>query len=189
MKPPMAWIEVVPPAEASGELRAAYDDIRERRGKLSNVMAIQSLNPKMIGPHLDLYMAILFERSGLSRGEREMIAVRVSVMNGCEYCVRHHAEALRACWRSDGRAEVLERGELPERLTDRERVMLRYADRLTTDPAGMDETEVDALRDAGLSDAEILNLASVVSYFSFANRIAVGLGVEVTDEEVAGYKY
>jgi len=185
----MAWIEVVPPDEASGELRAAYEEIRERRGKLSNIMAIQSLNPKMIGPHLDLYMAIMFERSGLSRGEREMVAVRVSVMNGCAYCVRHHAEALRACWKSDGRAEVLERGELPEGLGERERAMLRYADRLTSDPAGVEQGDVAALRDAGLSDAEILGVASVVAYFNFVNRIAVGLGVEVADEEVAGYRY
>jgi len=185
----MAWIEIRTPEDANAELRVAYDDIEARRGKLSNIMTIQSLNPKMIGPHLDLYMAIMFERSGLSRGEREMVAVRVSVMNGCEYCVRHHAEALRACWRSDGRAEVLERGELPDELTDRERTMLRYADRLTTDPAGMEEADVAGLREAGLSDAEILGVASVVAYFNFVNRIAVGLGVEVTDEEVAGYKY
>ncbi len=185
----MSWIEVIPPSEATGELATAYEQIRARRGKLSNIMAIQSQNPKMIGPHLDLYMAIMFERSGLSRGEREMIAVRVSVMNGCEYCTRHHAEALRACWRSDERADALERGETPEGLSAREREMLRYAERLTDDPAGVEEADIGRLREAGLSDAEITNLAAVVGYFNFVNRIAEGLGVEVTDEELAGYRY
>jgi len=185
----MAWIDIIPPSEAEGELASAYDDIRMRRGKLSNIMAIQSQNPKMIGPHLDLYMAIMFERSGLTRGEREMIAVRVSVLNGCEYCTRHHAEALRACWRSDERAAVLERGELPEGLTEREREMLRYAERLTEDPSGVEEADVVLLRKSGMSDAEIMNLNAVVSYFNFVNRIAEGLGVVVTDDEVAGYRY
>jgi uncharacterized peroxidase-related enzyme len=185
----MPWIEVVPPDEADGELAAAYEVIRKRRGKLSNIMAIQGLNPKMIGPHLDLYMAIMFERSGLTRGEREMVAVRVSVLNGCEYCTRHHAEALRACWRADERADALERGEIPEWLSDREREMLSYAERLTEDPSGVEEKDVLRLREVGLSDPEIVNLASVVGYFNFVNRIAEGLGVEVTDEEVAGYRY
>lgn len=185
----MPWIEVTPPEEAAGELREVYDEVLSRRGKLSNIMAIQSLLPGMIRPHLDLYMALMFSRSGLSRAEREMVAVHVSVRNGCEYCTRHHAEALKAYWKGDGRVEQLERGEVPENLSPREREMLAYAERLTREPAAVAAADVDRLREVGLSDADVLNLNAVVSYFNFVNRVAEGLGVEVSEEEMAGYRY
>jgi uncharacterized peroxidase-related enzyme len=185
----MAWIEVIPPATADGELREVYDGILSRRGKLSNIMAVQSLSPTLMRTHLDLYMTIMFEPSGLSRSEREMIAVHVSVVNGCEYCTRHHAEALRACWRSAERVSRLESGQLPDDLSDRERELLRYAEALTVAPSAIEAADIARLRAVGLSDPEILNLAAVVGYFNFVNRLAEGLGVEVTDDEVAGYRY
>jgi uncharacterized peroxidase-related enzyme len=185
----MTWIEVIPPSAADGELRATYDALLSRRGKLSNIMTVQSLNPTMMRAHLDLYMAIMFERSGLSRAEREMVAVHVSVVNGCEYCTRHHAEALRTCWKSAERVAQVERREPPDALSDRQRELLHYAERLTVNPSAIEEADVAGLRSVGLSDPEILNLNAVVSYFNFVNRLAQGLGVEATDEEVAGYRY
>jgi uncharacterized peroxidase-related enzyme len=185
----MAWIEVIPPGTADGELREAYDGILSRRGKLSNIMAVQSLSPPMMRAHLDLYMVVMFERSGLSRAEREMVAVHVSVVNGCEYCTRHHAAALRACWKSPERVSQLENGKLPDPLSERERELLRYAEGLTVTPSAIEEADIARLRAVGLSDPEILNLNAVVSYFNFVNRLAEGLGVEVTDEEMSGYRY
>lgn len=185
----MAWIQVIQPAAADAELREAYDRVLSRRGKLSNIMAVQSLSPPVMRTHLDLYMAIMFEPTGLSRAEREMVAVHVSVLNGCEYCTRHHAAALRACWHSAERATEIERGNLPDDLSPRERELLRYAEAVTVDPSAIEEDDVARLREVGLSDREILNLNAVASYFNFVNRLAEGLGVEMTDEEVAGYRY
>ncbi len=185
----MAWIEVIPPAEADGELLEVYDRLLSRRGKLSNIMAVQSLSPPTMRAHLDLYMAIMFEPSGLSRAEREMVAVHVSVVNGCEYCTRHHAEALRACWNHPDRVTQIEQGTIPADLTLRERELLQYAKRLTIEPSAVEETDVGRLRAVGLTDREVLNLNAIIGYFNFVNRLAEGLGVEVTDEEVAGYRY
>ncbi len=74
-------------------------------------------------------------------------------------------------------------------LPDRTRAMLEYAETLTRTPSAIAEHQVRAMRESGLSDADILSVNLVVSYFNFVNRIAEGLGVEHSEEEVTGYPY
>ena len=81
----MAWIEVIGEAEATGDLKAAYDAIEGQRGKLSNIVRIHSLSPHTMQAHIDLYMKIMFGRSRLRRADRELIATVVSAANGCAY--------------------------------------------------------------------------------------------------------
>lgn len=71
--------------------------------------------------------------------------------------------------------------DLDPRTTDRERALLVYAAKLTDMPAAMRQTDVEALRQAGLDDAEILDANQVVAYFAYANRVADGLGIELED--------
>ena len=127
----MSWIRSIEETEAEEELAGVYERIRRERGKLSNIMRVQSLHPSAMEAHMDLYMAIMFGRSGLSREEREMIAVVVSAANGCEHCIRHHVAALDAYWRDDSRvnrfAADFRTSDLPERM----RAVLEYADLLT----------------------------------------------------------
>jgi uncharacterized peroxidase-related enzyme len=185
----MPWIRVVEQDQADGKLKEAYERIRSARGKLSNIMMIQSLDPEAMQAHLELYMALLFSRSGLSREEREAIAVVVSARNGCAYCVNHHAAALRAYWKDDARVRELGRDYRTLDLSPRLRAILDYAALLTRDPAAVTEAHVRPMLNEGLSDEEVLNVNMVTSYFNFVNRIAEGLGVEFTGEEVAGYRY
>jgi uncharacterized peroxidase-related enzyme len=185
----MTWIEVVDEGEASGELKAVYERIKGARGKLSNIMQVQSLNPKAMAAHLELYMALLFDRSGLSRAERELIAVVVSAANRCEYCVSHHAAALRAYWKDEARVRAAIHDYTSAGLLPRERALADYAAALTRDPGSVSEDQILAMRAEGLSDAEILNVNMVAAYFNFVNRIAEGLGVDFSPEEVAGYRY
>jgi uncharacterized peroxidase-related enzyme len=185
----MAWIQTVEPEQASGELREGYDRLGAERGKLSNIMKVQSLHPAAMGAHLDLYLAVMFGRSEVSREERELIAVVVSAANGCRYCVSHHAAALMFYWRDAERVRAAEEDFRALDLPDRARSMLEYADLLTRNPSAVTEKEVSAMRSVGLSDGDVLTVNLVVSYFNFVNRIAEGLGVEVSEEEVAGYRY
>lgn len=175
--------------QAEGALRQAYERIRSVRGKLSNIMMVQSLDPGAMQAHLELYMALLFSRSGLSREEREAIAVVVSAQNGCAYCVNHHAAALRAYWKDEARVRELGRDYRLLDLSPRLRAILDYAVLLTRDPGAVTEAHVQAMLNEGLSDEEVLNVNMVASYFNFVNRIAEGLGVESTGDEVAGYRY
>ena len=74
----MAWINEIEEQDADGELRTVYDELLKSRGKLANILQVQSLNPGALKTHVDLYMHLMFARSGLSRKEREAIAVVVS---------------------------------------------------------------------------------------------------------------
>ena len=183
----MAWIEQIGQEDASGELKAVYEELVRKRGKLSNIMQVQSLNPGAMQKHLDLYVHLMFGRSGLSRADREAIAVVVSATNDCAYCVSHHAEALAHYEKNDAITELMKGLRFLE-MSDRTGRILTYAAKLTQKPASVTEKDIEGLRDAGLSDEEILDVNLLTSYFNFVNRIALGLGVGFSAEETEGYK-
>lgn len=185
----MAWIKVVSEKEAQGELAETYKCIAGSRGKVADIMRVQSLNPAAMRAHLDLYLAVMFGSSGISREERELIAVVVSAANGCAYCVAHHGEALFHYWRDRERVEQAARDFRALELPERTRRVLVYAEKLTRAPNEMTEEDVRRLREVGLSDRDVLDVNLIISYFNFVNRIALGLGVEFAADEVSGYRY
>lgn len=81
----MAWINMVEPEEAAGELKAEYDAARRRAGKVFNILKVQSLNARTLHASMGLYLATMHRPSGLSRAERELLATVVSVVNRCFY--------------------------------------------------------------------------------------------------------
>lgn len=81
----VARIQTIAPEAAEGELAEVYGSIAKARGRIANILQVQSLNPPALGAHLDLYRAIMFGPSPLSRAEREAVAVAVSASNGCHY--------------------------------------------------------------------------------------------------------
>lgn len=184
----MAWIKIIDEKEARDDLEKVYQEITGARGKLSNIMRVHSLNPRAMKSHMDLYRSIMFGEVKMSRSLREAIAVVVSSANGCEYCINHHAEALRAYWDNE-RVESLIQDYRKAKLSDCESAAMHYASKLTLTPGKMTQEDIHALREAGFADEEILNINLVVSYFNFVNRIASGLGAEFTEDEVSGYKY
>ncbi len=128
----------------------------------------------------------MFKRSSLKPADCEMLATVVSVLNGCDYCIKHHAEALHFYWKDPGRIERLVRNYRAADLSREQLTLAEYAEKLTANPSAMTEKDVDKLKDAGFSDRQILDANLIVSYFNFANRIADGLGVRASKEEVAG---
>jgi uncharacterized peroxidase-related enzyme len=185
----MSWIRTIHEDEAEGPLAHVYEEISRRRGKLSNIMRVQSLAPDAMRAHLDLYTTLMFSKGGLSRAERELIAVVVSVENDCRYCTLHHAAALEAWWKDPERvARVREAPDAAE-LSERERALVGYARDLTRAPAKVDEFRIEELRRSSLTDEEILQANMITAYFNFVNRIAEGLGVDAPPEEVGGYRY
>lgn len=179
----MPWIELVPPDAADADLAALYGRARNADGTLDGVMHVHGLRPSSLRAHLDLYLQVMRGESGLSETEREMVAVVVSRLNGCEYCLRHHTANLKALLPQSSAdvADKLATGRVV-RLQDRFAAIIAYARKLTTNPHDMDADDVDALRRAGLDDRTILDLAQCVSYFGYANRIVRGLGVTAADD-------
>ncbi len=183
----MSWIDVIEAGAAEGKLAEIYAALIEQRGKVSNILEVHSLNAEAMRNHLDLYMTLMFGKSGLSRLEREAIAVVVSANNDCEYCVNHHAEALSHFVDDDETLTMLTKADGLETLEPRLSNIVRHAEKLTNAPSAMTESDLGELRAEGLSDRDILDLTLIVGYFNFVNRIALGLGVTYSDEETGGY--
>jgi uncharacterized peroxidase-related enzyme len=185
----MPFIKVIEITDADGKLKEVYDDIIKSRGKLSNIMKIHSLNPDAMIKHMDLYKSIMFGKSNISRELKEMIAVVVSVANKCEYCISHHAEALNFYWKNKTKLNKFVEDYRSIDVDNKTISLLDYASILTTQPGKIEQTMIDKIKSSGWNDEEILLANLIISYFNFVNRIALGLGVEFSEEEVSGYKY
>lgn len=186
----MPFIKTVSYEAAEGELRQIYDQLIGTRGKLAEVHRIQSLNPPALLAHMDLYKVVMFGKSPLKRYQREMMAVVVSAVNMCQYCIQHHKKALDFYWKDANRSSqlVAQLDQLPG-LSVTERALCKLARDLSILPGGVFEASITDLRQAGLDDRSILDAVQVIAYFNFVNRIVLALGVEFNEEEVKGYKY
>lgn len=185
----MSWIEEKHEDDAEGELAAIYADIAERRGRAANILKAQSLNPGALKAHLEFYMSVMFAASPLTREERELIAVIVSATNRCGYCTLHHRAALQHYWKDHEVVDEVIRDFRAAGLPPKWTAMLEYAEKLTRAPHLMEPADVFALREAGFDDRAVLDIALVVGYFNFVNRLATGLGVEPAPGEIEGYEY
>lgn len=117
----------------------------------------------------------------------ELIGVHVSRLNGCDYCVQHHAAGLRRLLGAEG-APVLEAvlvtGVFDAVVDASVQQMLAYAEMLTKTPEQVDAAQIDKLRKAGLDDGQILEVNQVVAYFAYANRTVLGLGCSTDGDEL-----
>jgi uncharacterized peroxidase-related enzyme len=126
-----------------------------------------------------LYFAATHSEGGLSRLEREAIAVAVSAANECAYCLHHHSEALRAAGGSADLVECLTEGDLPDDQPKRLQRLVYFARKLTLLPNSMKRQDAEDLRVCGLSDFEILQAAQIAAFYNSANRLANALGAEI----------
>ncbi|WP_420003285.1 carboxymuconolactone decarboxylase family protein [Arenibacterium sp. LLYu02] len=187
----MAWIETISYKDATGKLRRLYDRIASSDGIVDNVMKVHSLRPHSMEGHMALYKNVL-HHSGNSQPKwfLELLGVWVSVLNGCSYCVDHHAAGLARLMQDDARvadirAALEARDILRVPVRDAEKAALRYAKKLTETPAEMRAADVADLRAEGFSDGDILEINQVVAYFAYANRTVLGLGC-TTQGDVLG---
>ena len=185
----MPYIDVIQPNQATRDLKEIYDGLEKSRGKIAEVHKIQSLNPKSIINHMDLYMTIMFGKSPVKRVHREMMAVIVSVANQCEYCQIHHLEAVKNFWKDDGKTNQLTTNYQDADLSELEFALCDFAHALTVSPErSKDAKLIQPLKDLGVEDRAILDATLVIAYFNFVNRIVLALGVNV-EENPGGYKY
>jgi uncharacterized peroxidase-related enzyme len=182
----MSWIRRIEYASSEGRLRQAFDRVRGPHGEIDNILAVHSLRPHTLEGHMALYKNVLHHTANsLPTWLLELVGIRVSMLNGCDYCVDHHAAGLRRLLSDDERADALlaaARAGAYDALSPQEAAVLRYADRLTQQPASIVEADLESMRAAGLDDGEILEVNQVVAYFAYANRTVQGLGVTTTGD-------
>lgn len=196
----MSWIKSIPRHEALGKLRQVYDRIAGKHGAIDNILTVHGQRPHTLEGHMALYKRVLHSRENtLPKWKLELLGVYVSLLNRCAYCVSHHEAGLRRLLQDDARADAL-RGVLDraaaaaplqapsaagDRLTVADAAMLGYAGKLTLAPAEVTEADVAALLATGFAEGEVLEINQVVSYFAYANRTVLGLGVSL-DGDVLG---
>ena len=123
-----------------------------------------------------LFNAVMYGHGGARRADRELAAVATSLVNGCRYCTSVHARRyVQLTKAAEPMQRLLDEGVDTE-LGGRERAVVDYAARLTSDPAGMTAADLAPLRQAGFSDLEILDITYAAAMFAWANRLMQTLG-------------
>ena len=177
-----SWLRVPPAEDAPAEIQPLFDKANEKLGFVPNVLRVYALRSR----HLELwnrfYDELMRGESGLTREQREMIAVVVSTVNRCHYCMVSHSAFLRKLTGDPLLVEQLRTNYAYADIEPRERAMLDFAVKLTERSSACTEEDVQALRGAGWSDEDVMDIAEVAAMFNFTNRLASGLGWVPNDE-------
>ena len=160
------------PATLDEDLAAIWRKCEDKLGFVPAVFSTYSLKPRRLRNFMAMYNEIMLAPSGLSKLEREMIAVVVSSANRCYYCLVAHGAAVRKLSGDPELGEMLVMNYRVANLSSRQRAMLDYAWKLTTALHRVDEADREALRAQGLSNEDIFDLSEVVAFFNLSNRMA-----------------
>lgn len=163
----------VPAAETlEDDIRAVYAKCVAKLGLVPNVLQAYSLRPNKLRNFMAMYNELMLAPSGLTKLEREMIAVIVSSANRCYYCLVAHGQAVRQLSGDPELGEMLVMNYRVAKLEPRQRAMLDFAWKLTTAPHLVDEHDREGLRAIGLSDEDIFDVAETAGFFNMSNRVA-----------------
>jgi uncharacterized peroxidase-related enzyme len=162
----------LPSAPLSPEMAAYFKKCEEKLGFVPNVLKAYAFDDAKLSAFVAMYNDLMLAPSGLSKLEREMIAVAVSSYNRCYYCLVAHGAAVRALSGDPALGELMVMNYRAARLSARERAMLDFAVKLAAEPWNVEEEDRAALRHAGFNDRDIWDIASVAAFFNMSNRIA-----------------
>lgn len=154
----------------------------EKLGFVPNVLAAYAWHGEKFAGFTTMYNELMLGESGLSKLEREMIAVTVSSANHCHYCLAAHGAAVRQLSGDPKLGEQIAHNWRAARLTPKQRAMLDFAWTLTRHPDEIDETNRAALRKAGWKDREIWDIAAVAAFFNMSNRMSAATDMRPNDE-------
>ena len=147
---------------------------KEKLGLIPNVLKSYSHNMDKLNAFTNMYNEIMLGHSGLSKLQREMIAVVVSSLNKCFYCQVAHGASTRELSSNPELSEELIMNYNIANITEKDKLMLQFSEKLTLYSHKIEDNDRDALRKAGFSDEDIWDIISVVGFFNMSNRIASG---------------
>lgn len=162
----------LPPAPLSAEMAAYFAKCQEKLGFVPNVLKAYAFDMGKLTAFVAMYNDLMLAPSGLSKLDREMIAVAVSAQNRCYYCLVAHGAAVRQLSGDAALGELMAMNFRAARLSKRERAMLDFAIKLTAEPWRIEDTDREALRQAGFSDRDIWDIGAVAGFFNMTNRVA-----------------
>jgi uncharacterized peroxidase-related enzyme len=186
------WIATISPHSATGRLKEVYEQVATPHGNVDNVYQAQSLRPQTILGHDRLYKSVLhFENPAWLPWYLEAVAVFTSVLNQCPYAVKHHFANMEHLLGDPVRAadilKAFQNDRLETAFADKELLLMRYARKLTKNPADLNRADIESLKEKGASDEEILEVNQVCACFNYSNRVINGLGVRLENEQIGYY--
>src|SRR5271167_85605 len=162
----------LPPQTLSPEMAAYFSKCEEKLGFVPNVLKAYVFDMAKLSAFVAMYNDLMLAPSGLSKLEREMIAVAVSSHNQCYYCLVAHGAAVRQLSGDPPLGELMAMNYRAARLSARERAMLDFAVKLTAEPWLIEEEDRERLRRAGFKERDIWDIAAVAGFFNMTNRVA-----------------
>ncbi|WP_293574685.1 peroxidase-related enzyme [Phaeobacter sp.] len=179
----LPMVDPLPP-----ETQKYFDICQEKLGMVPNVLRANAFDIDKLNAFTAMYNDLMLADSGLSKLEREMIAVVVSAINSCFYCLVAHGAAVRQLSGDPKLGEMLVMNYRVAPITPRQRAMLDFAAKATKASAEIEESDRQALRDHGFSDRDIWDIANVTGFFNMSNRVASATGMVPNDDYHAQYR-
>lgn len=171
----ISMFDLPDPETLDDDMRSYFAVCEEKLGMVPNVLRTYSANQDKLRAFARLYNTLMLGESKLSKLEREMVAVVVSSANRCFYCLVAHGQAVRRLSGDAELGEMLVMNYRVAQLEARQKAMLDFAWKLTVEPWSVADPDRQILRDAGLSDDEIFDLADVIAFFNMSNRFATAV--------------
>ncbi|WEE78197.1 peroxidase-related enzyme [Comamonas testosteroni] len=173
-----AWLQVLDPDTATPEQQHVLE-VSHPKAKSMDFYLLLARQPQVLLERSQAFNAIMYAPGGLSRAEREVAATAVSRSNGCVYCASVHAQRFeQLAKRNDVMAQLFDEPDTAG-TNARERAIIQASLALTRTPGSFGKHNLQPLRDAGLSDLEILDMLHSAALFGWANRLMLNLGVEL----------
>ncbi len=170
--PPAVMALELKPGTLSPENQAYFEKCQEKLGFVPNVLSSYAFDDAKLSAFAAFYNDLMLAPSGLSKLEREMIAVAVSSVNRCYYCLTAHGAAVRQLSGDSVLGELMVMNYRAAELSKRHRAMLDFSVKLTETPHLIGEADRTALREAGFGERDIWDIGAVASFYNMSNRMA-----------------
>jgi uncharacterized peroxidase-related enzyme len=172
----------LPPAPLDAEIEAYFQKCRDKIGYVPNVLLAYTHDLAKLKAFAAMYNDLMLAPSGLSKLEREMIAVAVSSVNRCYYCLTAHGAAIRQLSGDPELGEMIVMNYRAARLDARQRAMLDFAVKLTETPWSVEDDDRDALRKVGFSERDIWDISATAAFYNMSNRMATATDMRPNGE-------
>lgn len=175
-------LELGPDAPLDEAMEAYYEKCRTKIGFVPNVLLAYGFDLQKLKNFVAFHDELMLAPSGLSKLEREMIAVAVSSANHCYYCLVAHGAAVRKLSGKPELGDQIVANYRAADITPKQKAMLDFAWKLTTFPEAIEEEDRAALREAGFTDRDIWDIAAVAGFFNMSNRLAAATDMHPNKE-------
>jgi len=165
-----------------------FDICQDKLGMIPNVLQAHAFNIDKLNAFTALYNDLMLGESNLSKLEREMIAVVVSSINKCFYCLTAHGAAVRELSGDPILGEMMVMNYRVANLSEKQRAMLDFAEKITKASHEIEDKDRDHLRGVGFSDRDIWDIANVAAFFNMSNRVASAIDMHPNDEYHAQHR-